>query len=336
MVTLKDIARECKVSFSTVSKALKGSPEISHETTEFVQKKARELGYHPNFAARTLRTNRTYDIGLIFEEKTGVGLQHEYFASVISGIQKVAFEKGYDITFVGGNSLQNYDYYSHSLARNYDGVAVLSCDFDSPGIVELLKSDVPTVTLDYSFSPQHSSVLSDSATGVKELTEYVISMGHTKIAMIHGERTWVTEQRVDSFKKTCAEHGIQIPPEYFLEVLYHDAEGCAVATEKLLLLDEPPTCIFYPDDYASLGGIRELVNQNLHPGKDISVVGYDGINLTSMMNPPLTTYEQNGKLIGKTMADALFDQIEKGSMFTPKKEFIDGRVIKGGTVVKLN
>lgn len=336
LVTIKDIARECKVSFSTVSKALKGSSEIGPETTEFVRKKAQELGYHPNLAARTLRTNRTYDIGLIFEEKTGVGLQHEYFASVISGIQKVAFEKGYDMTFLGGNSLKNYDYYSHTLARSYDGVAVLSCDFDSPGIVALLKSGIPTVTLDYSFDSNHSAVLSDSAAGVRELAEYVISLGHKKIAMIHGERTWVTEQRVESFKKTCAEHGIQIPPEYFLEVLYHDAEGCAIATEKLLLLDEPPTCIFYPDDYASLGGIRELSAQNLVIGKDISIVGYDGINLTSMMTPPLTTYEQNGKLIGRTMAEALFAQIENSLNFKAQIEYINGKVIQGGTVARLN
>ena len=68
MVTLKDIARECGVSFSTVSKALKGSNEISSETIKFVQAKADEMGYHPNMAARTLRTNRTYNIGVIFED----------------------------------------------------------------------------------------------------------------------------------------------------------------------------------------------------------------------------------------------------------------------------
>lgn len=333
MVTLKDIARECKVSFSTVSKALKGSPEISHETTEFVQNKAREMGYHPNLAARTLRTNRTYDIGIIFEEKTGVGLQHEYFASVISGIQKVIFKGGYDMTFVGGDSKKNYDYYSHSLARSYDGVAILSCDFSSSGITELLKSDIPTITLDYSFE---SAVLSDSAAGIEELTEYVISMGHKKIAMIHGEKTWVTEQRIESFKKTCAKHGITIPQEYFLEALYHDAEGCAAATKKLIALDDPPTCIFYPDDYAALGGIRELSSKNLKVGTDISVIGYDGIKLTTMMVPPLTTYEQNGEIIGQTMANALLEQIEFGKNYTPKNEFVTGRLILGGTVAKLN
>ena len=336
MVTIKDVARECNVSFSTVSKALKGSPEIGQETTEFVQKKAREMGYHPNLAARTLRTNRTYDIGVIFEEKTGVGLQHEYFASVVSGIQKVAFKKGYDMTFVGGDSKKNYDYYSHTLARHYDGVAILSCDFASSGIINLIKSDIPTVTLDYAFDSRHSAVLSDSVAGMKELTEYVISMGHKKIAMIHGEKTLVTEQRVSSFKKTCEEHGILIPPDYFLEVLYHDAEGCFVATQKLLESDEPPTCIFYPDDFAALGGIRELNSRNLVPGKDISIVGYDGINLTAMMFAPLTTYAQNGKLIGETMANALFKQIELGGQFKAKTEFINGKMLAGGTVAKIS
>ena len=335
MVTLKDIARECKVSFSTVSKALKGSPEISFETTEFIQKKAREMGYHPNIAARSLRTNRTYDIGVIFEDKTGAGFQHQYFATIISGIQKVAFSKGYEMTFVGGDSTKNYDYYSHALARNYDGVCLLSCDYTSSGIKSLVNSEIPTVSLDYFYDIEHSAVMSDYSAGINELLEYVISMGHKKIAMIHGEKTWVTEQRVEAFKKVCADHGITVPDEYFAEGLYHDPVTSSAATEVFLSLPEPPTCIFYPDDYAALGGIRELSGRGLKPGQDISIVGYDGIKLTSMMIPPLTTYEQNGEEIGRTMAEALLAKIENPAEFTPKKEMVTGRLIKGGTVVKL-
>ena len=335
MVTLKDIARECKVSFSTVSKALKGSPEISFETTEFIQKKAREMGYHPNIAARSLRTNRTYDIGVIFEDKTGAGFQHQYFATIISGIQKVAFSKGYEMTFVSGDSTKNYDYYAHALARNYDGVCLLSCDYTSSGIKSLVNSEIPTVSLDYFYDIEHSAVMSDYSAGINELLEYVISMGHKKIAMIHGERTWVTEQRVEAFKKVCADHGITVPDEYFAEGLYHDPVTSSAATEVFLSLPEPPTCIFYPDDYAALGGIRELSGRGLKPGQDISIVGYDGIKLTSMMIPPLTTYEQNGEEIGRTMAEALLAKIENPAEFTPKKEMVTGRLIKGGTVVKL-
>ena len=335
MVTLKDIARECKVSFSTVSKALKGSPEISIETTDFIKKKAQEMGYHPNIAARSLRTNRTYDIGVIFEDKTGAGFQHQYFATIISGIQKVAFQKGYEMTFVGGDSTKNYDYYSHALARNYDGLALLSCDFTSSGITGLVKSEIPTVTLDYFYDLDHAAVMSDYTAGINELLEYVISMGHKKIAMIHGEKTWVTDERIQAFNKVCKAHGIDVPAEYFAEGLYHDPVTSSAATEVFLSLPEPPTCIFYPDDYAALGGIRELTSRGLTPGKDISIVGYDGIALTSMMIPPLTTYEQNGETIGRVMAEALINKIENPENFEPKKEMITGRLIKGGTVVKL-
>ena len=335
MVTLKDIARECKVSFSTVSKALKGSPEISIETTDFIKKKAQEMGYHPNIAARSLRTNRTYDIGVIFEDKTGAGFQHQYFATIISGIQKVAFQKGYEMTFVGGDSTKNYDYYSHALARNYDGLAILSCDFTSSGITGLVKSEIPAVTLDYFYDLDHAAVTSDYSAGINELLEYVISMGHKKIAMIHGEKTWVTDERIQAFNKVCKAHGIDVPAEYFAEGLYHDPVTSSAATEVFLSLPEPPTCIFYPDDYAALGGIRELTSRGLTPGKDISIVGYDGIALTSMMIPPLTTYEQNGETIGRVMAEALINKIENPENFVPKKEMITGRLIKGGTVVKL-
>ena len=335
MVTLKDIARECQVSFSTVSKALKGSPEISYETTEFIQKKAREMGYHPNIAARSLRTNRTYDIGVIFEDKTGAGFQHQYFATIISGIQKVAFSKGYEMTFVSGDSTKNYDYYAHALARNYDGVAILSCDYNSSGIKQLVQSEIPTVTLDYFYDMEHSAVMSDYTAGIEELLEYVISCGHKKIAMVHGEKTWVTEQRVQAFKTVCEKHGIETPSDYFAEGLYHDPVTSSAATEVFISLDEPPTCIFYPDDYAALGGIRELASHGYKPGTDISIVGYDGIKLTSMMIPPLTTYEQDGETIGRTMAEALLSKIEDPDNYAPKKEMVTGRLIKGGTVVKL-
>ena len=191
------------------------------------------------------------------------------------------------------------------------------------------------MTLDYFYDIDHAAVLSDYSAGIDELLEYVISCGHKKIAMIHGEKTWVTEQRIAAFKAICERHCIIVPPEYFAEGLYHDPVTSSAATEVFLSLPEPPTCIFYPDDYAALGGIRELNSRGLVPGKDISIAGYDGIALTSMMIPPLTTYEQNGETIGRAMAEALINKIENPDSFEPKKEMITGRLIKGGTVIKL-
>lgn len=335
MVTLKDIAKECKVSFSTVSKALKGSREISEETIQFIQKKAAEMGYHPNLAARTLRTNRTNNIGVIFEDKTNAGFQHQYFAKIISGFQTTAQEKGYDITFTSKYESSNYDYYNHVKGRNFDGVAILAANFNDPGITRLVQSEIPTVTLDYFYDNNHTAIMSDNKKGMTELTEYVLSMGHKKIAMIHGEDTLVTKERIQIFKEVCAKHGVQIPNEYFAQGLYHDPITSSEATNIFLDLPDPPTCIFYPDDYSTLGGIRIINGHKLEIGKDISIVGYDGIMLTSLMIPPLTTYEQNGFEIGKTMGETLIKNIEDGENFKSQQIMITGRLLKGGSVKKI-
>lgn len=334
MITLKDIAKECSVSFSTVSKALQDSPEISTEKKLFIQKKAEEMGYHPNIAARALRTNRTYDIGVIFEDKTGSGLQHQYFAKIISGLQEVAQTKGYDITFTGPSSNDSYDYYKHIIGRNFDGIVILSANFERPDLQKLLASEIPTVTLDYIYDNKQISIVSDNKKGMKELTEYVISKGHTKIAMICGEETLVTRERTNAFFETLKNHNIKIPSEYIIDGLYHDPITSSEATSILMSLKDPPTCIFFPDDYSALGGIRVLNSKNLVLGKDISIVGYDGIVLTSMMYPPLTTYEQNGELIGKTIAESLIEKIENKN---PAKNplLISGRLLKGATVAQI-
>lgn len=335
MVTLKDIARECNVSFSTVSKALKGSSEISAETIQMIQEKAAQMGYHPNLAARTLRTNKTFDIGVIFEDKTGAGLQHQYFAKILSGLQYEAQKNGYEITFSSHLEERNYDYYNHARSRNFDGVAILSADFNNEGIKKLIHSDIPTVTLDYVYDKKHTSVLSDNKVGMKELVEYVISKGHTKIAMIHGENTLVTRERMEIFLTTCKSHGITVPDSYFAEALYHDIVTSQEATNVLISQKDPPTCIFYPDDYSALGGIRELNSRNLIPGKNISIVGYDGIMLTSMMLPPLTSYEQDGEKIGQIMGQTLIENIDNGSSFKNRQVLVSGRLLKGGTVLDL-
>jgi len=334
MVTLKDVARECGVSFSTVSKALKGSHEISEEKMRFIREKAESMGYRPNIAARTLRTNRTNDVAIIFEDKTGSGIQHQYFGKILGSLQSAFQEKEYEITFIGRNNAQNFDYLNHILSRNFDGVVILATDFTRENIQTLLKSSVSTVCLDYYFDENHDCVMSDNKTAMKSLVDYVIKKGHKKIAMIHGEKTDVTKMRLEVFRQEMSLNGLEIPENYFMEGLYHDPVTSAEATAALMDLPEPPTCIFYPDDYSALGGLRELNARNLKPGEDISIVGFDGIMLSSMMIPALTTYEQDGLKIGKMLAEKLIKQIEGSDKYN-HCDTVTGRILTGGTVAGL-
>ncbi len=337
MITLKDVAKECNVSFSTVSKALKSSSEISPETIRQIQKKAQEMGYHPNIAARTLRTNKAFDIGVIFEDKTGSGLQHQYFAKIISGLQKTAQQYGYEITFTGPTTPSDsyFDYYNHIKSRNFDGVTILSADFTKEDIQKLVHSEIPTVTLDYFYDKNHTTIMSDNEKGMSELVEYAISMGHKKIALIHGEDTLVTRERKKIFLEITKKYNLSIPDEYFVEAMYHDPKESENATKYLLSLKDKPTCIFYPDDYSALGGIQTLNQMNLKPGKDISIAGYDGIMLTSLLVPPLTTYEQDGETIGRLMVENLIHKIDKNEEKDNQRILVTGHLLKGGSIAKI-
>lgn len=331
MITIKDVARECNVSFSTVSKALQGSKEISKETIEKIQQKAYEMGYQPNIAARTLRTNKTNDIAVIFEDKTGSGFEHQYFAKIISGLQQAAQSYNYDLTFTGHGKHQNYDYYNHIMSKNFDAVVILSANFEQEDLKKLVKSNIPLATLDYQYDQDHICVLSDNKQGMTELTEFVIQNGHTKLAFIYGEETLVTKDRKEAFLQTLKNHNIQIDKRFLIKAGYHNPSLSAQATKKILEEEEKPTCIFFPDDYSALGGIQEINQHKLKIGKDISIVGYDGILLTSMMSPPLTTFEQDGVKIGKKIVSLLIEQIQTKKIIQ-NQLVVSGKLLKGDTV----
>lgn len=333
MITLKDVARECEVSFSTVSKALRGCSEISEETIKLVRNKANEMGYHPNLAAQTLRTNRTHDIGVIFEDVTGSGLRHQYFATIFGSLQSAAMAAGYDVTFMGSEG--NFNYFEHCSYRNFDGVAILSTAFEREDIHSLIKSGIPTVTLDYALGGEHCAVMNDNRKGIKELLEHIISLGHERIAYVHGEDTFVTRERLASFNAVMAEHSFNTESRYVVNGVYHDPVTSGKMADVLMKMRKPPTCILFPDDFSALGGIHTLNSKGLTVGRDISVAGYDGIMLTSFISPPLTTYRQPGELIGRLLMQSLIEQIDgKDDGFVKHKE-VTGELVKGSSIAGL-
>ena len=102
-VTIKDVAAKCGLSISTVSKAFNNYADISAETREAVQRAAREIGYFPNAIARALKTNRSFNLGVLFQEERGTGLTHPFFATVLEGFKSECQRRGYDITFINHN-----------------------------------------------------------------------------------------------------------------------------------------------------------------------------------------------------------------------------------------
>lgn len=336
MVKIKDIAEKSGFSIASVSKALSGKSDLNPKTVEFICNVAKEMGYIPNASARLLKTNRSYNIGVLFVDETSSGLEHEYFSAILNEIKVESEKQGFDITFISNHvGNDTLTYYEHAKYRNCDGVIIASVDFKDPEVVRLVESEISTVTIDYDFNGK-SSVVSDNIQGLKDIVDYVVEMGHEKIAFIHGEDTSVTQKRIASFYKTCEENNIEVKEEYIREARYHIPKLSGLATRELLELKERPTCIIYPDDYSLLGGMTEIEKHGLSIPEDISVVGYDGIRLSRLLRPELTTYAQNTKEIGIKAARKLVELITSPKTALPERILVKGSLQKGKTVSKIN
>ena len=335
MVSMKEIAKKCNVSVASVSKALNGYSDISEETRKFILKTASEMGYLPNSSARTLKTKRSYNLGVMFVDEAASGLTHDYFNHVLESFKRTAEERGYDITFTSGKiSGQKLSYYEHCRYRGVDGVVVACVDFYADEVQELIRSDIPVVTIDHVFDG-NIAVVSNNSQGMEDLVTYVYQQGHRRIAYIHGDNTSVTRIRLASFHRTLQRMGVDTPDEYIKESPYRDADSAAKATGELLNLPNPPTCILYPDDYAAIGGINEIRERGLRIPEDISIAGYDGITIAKILEPKLTTLCQDTVAIGRIAAEKLIDLIENPKTTLVDRFTVDGTLFKGASVQQL-
>lgn len=336
MTTIKDISKRSGFSVSTVSKALNNSSEIGEDTTAIIKKIALEMGYLPNAAARLLKTNKSFNVGILFIDEMQSGLGHEYFSAVIDSFKVEVESLGYDITFISTNiGNMKMSYYDHCKYRHIDGVVIASVDFNDQGVIDLIQSEIPVVTIDHIFN-ECTAILSDNLAGVQDLVNYIFNKGHRKIAYIHGEDTSVTQRRIAGFHRACKKLGIKVPKEYIKEARYHDPKSSGLATRELLNLKDPPTCIMYPDDFSFIGGMNEVEKHELNIPDNLSVTGYDGIYLSQVLRPRLSTYKQNTEALGREAAINLIEAINEKETYIPKQIYVKGELLEGDSVKKID
>lgn len=333
MVSMKDISNVCGVSVATVSKALNDHNDIAEETKSHIREVAKKMGYFPNSMARALKTNRTYNIGVLFVDDAQSGLTHDYFSHVLDWFKRTVEKKGYDITFLNKEH-NNMSYLEHCRYRGFDGVMIACVNFYDPQVVELVQSDIPVVTIDHLFH-NRICVMSDNIDGMRQVLEYVYDCGHRRVAYIHGADSSVTRERLSSFYHNAEELGLEVPDEYVKEAAYRDSDTAGKMTKELLKLKNPPTCILYPDDFACYGGINAIHEMGLRIPEDISVAGYDGIRVGRHIKPQLTTLKQDTKKIGIKAGEKLIALIERPKTTIIERLVIKGEVFQGETVGKI-
>ncbi len=330
MVTIYDLANACGCSISTVSKALNNYPDVSAKTKERILKKAKELGFVPNLQARALSTNKTWNIGVLFEDKSNSGLTHYFFSQVLQGVKEQAEEKGYDITFISKNlGDDETSYLEHCKRRKIDGVVIACIEFDNPQVKELMESDLSVVAIDY-YSKGISSIMSDNVRGLYELTNYLIALGHTEIVYVYGHAVHVTEERIRGFKKALERSEIPFREDMLIESRYSTRVENEEAVELILKRKTLPTAAIFPDDYSAIWGINGFRSRGIKVPEDISVAGFDGIEIGEMIYPRLTTIKQNPLRLGKEASLKCIQMIESKSSEISRIT-IGVELIQGGT-----
>ncbi len=275
-------------------------------------------------------------IGVLFADKSNSGLTHAYFSGVLDSFKRAAEAKGYDIAFLNSNKQgENRKSYLEQTRENaYAGVVIACIEFEDEEVQELVKSDIPLAVIDEDIDGV-INVQSDNVEGLKDLVKYICDMGHSKIAYIIGDDNTVTKARLKGFIDVCKERGISIPADYVKNSYYRDMNRASYYTEELLRMPSPPTCILYSDDYAAIGGINVLHARGYDIPTDISVAGYDGLDILGLYEPRLSTVKQNTTEIGRIAAEELLADMEAGGRQGKRNIVVKTELEKGKTIGRI-
>ena len=332
-VTIKDVAAKCGLSISTVSKAFNNYADISDQTRELVHRAAREIGYYPNAIARTLKTNRSFNLGVLFQQEGRNGLTHGFFAGVLDAFKREGERRGYDLTFISHHiGWAGMTYLEHCRYRNVDGVCVVCADFNDPEVVELAMGDIPCVTIDHVFKGR-SCVQSENVAGLQALVGCAAGQGHRRIAYVHGQKaSSVTQRRLTGFCRGLKEHGLEPLPGYMIEAAYDEPDTARQAVLELMRLPQPPTCILLPDDRGCLGALEAAKSLGLRVPEDLSIGGFDGNAMMQLIHPRLTTIEQDARRIGARAAELLIERIESPQTAGCETVEVPAKLLRGETI----
>lgn len=313
MSTIYHIAKLTGFSPTTVSKVINNYPDVSDKTRAKIQQVLKEQNFQPSYQAQILSTKKTWTFGIVYFEELGLGLSHPFFSKVIESFKKRSDKYGYSLLFGSKNDkLKNDTFLEYFNYRGVDGIAIICTDPEDKEAMEMIESDFPTVVFDR-FSVATSSVASDNIQGCKLAVDYLYELGHRKIAHItgvHEDRNWVSDIRIEGFKKSMKDLKLKIPKGYIANGLNFDASGGYDAMKSLLALKDIPTAVFVSGDKMAIGAMEAIRDAGMSVPDDISIIGFDDIELASYVTPKLTTIRQNCEEMGKVAVDLLIEQIE--------------------------
>lgn len=306
-VTLRDIARATGVSINTVSRALTGKSDINAATKTRVQAAAERLGYRPNLPARSLVLGRTRSLGLVVTDCT-----NPFYAMLIRAVEDVAYRNGYALLLATSNeSVEREAAALHMLGeRRIDGLLLSPVAVEAAHLRLLVEGNLPCVLLTRRpVGYKGPFVGTDNAEAAELAMRHLLALGHRRIAHLTLSGGGVSARmRLLGYRRELARAGV--PPEHRLELRAPQTiAGGREAAQALLAHDQWPTAVLTYNDLQAVGVMLGLRDAGIAVPAEMSVVGFDGIDLGEVVDPPLTTMSQPIEHIGRLGAQMLLDAL---------------------------
>jgi len=309
MANMKDIAKIARVSLGTVSHVLNNSANVRGPLRKRVLDAVQAVGYQPSQLARGLRRDKTNVIGMIIPDIT-----NPFFPGVVRGAEDIAFSNGYRLVLCNIDNDHSKELAHLKELRTYlpAGLIVIPSNFSdlTAQVESYRRAGTGVVCVDR--LPKNwagDSVTANNQEGALNATRHLIDMGHKRLAMIVGPLHLTNaKDRLNGFKRALREAKIHISAEYIQETTF-DKHGGYSKTHLLLHLIPRPTAIFAGNDMIALGALRAIREAGLRCPEDVSVMGFDDLDLAEATNPPLSSVSQSGYQLGTTAGHMLIERL---------------------------
>lgn len=326
-MTLSELARKLDLSPATISRALNRPEMVAPSTLAKVFKAVDEVGYRPNAIARSLRIGVTRSIGLIVSD-----IQNPFYSAVVKAVERVATRHGYSTIICNADE----DPATEAAALivlgelKVSGIIQGSTGANVESLAKLRREGIPVIDIDRTSGLEDvDTVLVDNVRGSRDAAEYLLALGHTRVATITGPTNLTTGQdRLEGFQQALGAAGVELPDEYVIIGDFREASGHAAA-QRLLSLPEPPTALFVANNEMMAGALAACREAGIRIPERLSLISFDDVRWSRYVEPPLTVIAQPIEEIGRVAAELLFERLD--GRLEPVTRILDTKLIKRGS-----
>ncbi len=333
-LTIEDVAKKCQVSTATVSRALRGLPNVTPSTREYVTKIAHDMGYSIDPVASQLRSGKSNHIGIVMPLT-----DNWFFSKFSTNAEVILLNAGYEVVRYSMVSMGDQTaFFKHLAARkNLNGLIVTTLNLSAEDITILSNLTIPVVTFE-TVTDAFPSIVTDNISSARSATCYLLNLGHNHIGVISGIEDdpfnfSVPQKRLRGYQAALKEYGLKFRPELIVPGNFSLAGG-AEAMIKLLSIPSPPTAVFAFSDEMAIGAMKTIREINLKIPEDVSVIGFDDHDVAAYVG--LTTVKQPVTESGEKAAFLLLEHIDnKNQSELPHVVMKNTLVVRSTTASKI-